>query len=657
MKTRLLTIAFLFYCVGIFAQQNVNSSVKLKPVKSNSSSVNRAHKPIKKTIGADDQTVLVTNAVSRNLPAPASSRNVVTTYDANRTMSEAIIGTSTYDLQTNGTISNRIVNNVDGTIGAVWTMSQDPGGTSGGYPDRGTGYNYLDAGGNWGPQPSTRVEPNRTGFTNIGYAGNYEAILCHDPTLTGEPFSSRATKGIGTWNTTYISGTSITTLWPKMAAGGPTGHSFHAILNSTNSTGPFWYMRSTDDGVTWSTPAELPLYLAGIDYTAVGADAYSIDVRGSTVAIVSGDLAQDLVLLKSTDDGVTWTKTIVYQFPIPLYNGATMNTDTNMDGTADTLFSNASDATVVLDNYNTAQVFFGGTRVYEAPGGTGLSYFFPQGIYYWNENMTPNTRRLIATPPDRNGDGVLTVPAGCGNDTSQNPVGYYGTGLVSYIEMPSAGVDANNNYYLSYQAIDELSDTSIYYEDFVHPYIIKSTDFGNTWTDPDSAYDVVLTEQGAAGESLDGAFCAMAKRVDTHIHVVYQRDFAPGTTLSGANFPCESGNNNGSSNDIIYASIDVNAVRVGIQTTAATIPVFNLSANYPNPFTGKTSFDIGLRRASDVIVEVSDLLGRVLTLNTYANLTTGVHTLSIDATKFAAGVYTYKVKAGNETVTKKMIVQ
>ena len=34
-----------------------------------------------------------------------------------------------------------------------------------------------------------------------------------------------------------------------------------------------------------------------------------------------------------------------------------------------------------------------------------------------------------------------------------------------------------------------------------------------------------------------------------------------------------------------------------------------------------------------------------------------LHTLTIDATKFAAGVYTYKVRVGNDVVTKKMIVQ
>ena len=197
-----------------------------------------------------------------------------------------------------------------------------------------------------------------------------------------------------------------------------------------------------------------------------------------------------------------------------------------------------------------------------------------------------------------------------------------------------------------------------YFEDFVHPYIIKSVDLGNTWTNPDSAYDVVKAILGSSGESLDGAYCAMAKRVDTHVHVIYQRDFAPGTTLSGCTTAtCESGNNNGSSDDIIYTRIDPNDIPTGIASVSLTTPSLNISSNYPNPFTGKTLVDNGLRKAADVTVEVSDLLGRVLSFNKYANLSSGVHTVTIDATKFASGVYTYKVKAGNETVTKKMIVQ
>jgi hypothetical protein len=87
------------------------------------------------------------------------------------------------------------------------------------------------------------------------------------------------------------------------------------------------------------------------------------------------------------------------------------------------------------------------------------------------------------------------------------------------------------------------------------------------------------------------------------------------------------------------------------------IPSFTVSANYPNPYTGKTSFDIKLQKLSDVSVEVINILGEVLSFSKYSNLGAGTHTLIIDGSKFSAGIYMYKVKAGNDVVTRKMIVQ
>ena len=51
------------------------------------------------------------------------------------TMNEEIIGTSTYDLQSNGAVQNRIIVHDDGTISAAWTMSTEYNTT---FADRGT---------------------------------------------------------------------------------------------------------------------------------------------------------------------------------------------------------------------------------------------------------------------------------------------------------------------------------------------------------------------------------------------------------------------------------------------------------------------------------------------------------------------------------------
>ena len=67
---------------------------------------------------------------------------------------ETVIGTSTYDLQSNAAVQNRIIVHDDGTISAGWTMSTQYNTT---YSDRGTGYNFFD-GTSWGAAPTIRLE-------------------------------------------------------------------------------------------------------------------------------------------------------------------------------------------------------------------------------------------------------------------------------------------------------------------------------------------------------------------------------------------------------------------------------------------------------------------------------------------------------------------
>ena len=67
--------------------------------------------------------------------------------------------------------------------------------------------------------------------------------------------------------------------------------------------------------------------------------------------------------------------------------------------------------------------------------------------------------------------------------------------------------------------------------------------------------------------------------------------------------------------EIVYVSVDTADVTTSVHHPATMIPSFTVSSNYPNPFKGKTSFDINLMKSSDVSVEVSNMLGEVLSMN------------------------------------------
>ena len=61
--------------------------------------------------------------------------------NSKNTMTETDIGWTTYDLQTNNSVQNRIVVHNNGTMSAAWTMSAELNAL---WNDRGTGYNYFD---------------------------------------------------------------------------------------------------------------------------------------------------------------------------------------------------------------------------------------------------------------------------------------------------------------------------------------------------------------------------------------------------------------------------------------------------------------------------------------------------------------------------------
>jgi hypothetical protein len=160
----LILLLYLHYS-PILAQQVVLGH----PIKSNSIATSKPHLVIEKFSERN------TKQISSN---PGISSRINPSSKAAASANETIIGTTTYDVQTNGTISNRLVN-YTGHLSAVWNMSIT-GSNANGWLDRGTGYNYSsDDGLTWLPQPTTRIDSFRIGFTNIAYSGNKEGILAH----------------------------------------------------------------------------------------------------------------------------------------------------------------------------------------------------------------------------------------------------------------------------------------------------------------------------------------------------------------------------------------------------------------------------------------------------------------------------------------------
>jgi len=83
---------------------------------------------------------------------------------------------------------------------------------------------------------------------------------------------------------------------------------------------------------------------------------------------------------------------------------------------------------------------------------------------------------------------------------------------------------------------------------------------------------------------------------------------------------------------------------------------FQLFQNYPNPFNPTTRIRFALPKREHVILKVFYVLGRTVATLVEGELNPGEHSVVLDATSLASGIYFYQLRAGMFIQTKKMII-
>ena len=123
--------------------------------------------------------------------------------------------------------------------------------------------------------------------------------------------------------------------------------------------------------------------------------------------------------------------------------------------------------------------------------------------------------------------------------------------------------------------------------------------------------------------------------------------------------------------DSVLAISDGTAVHLYSYRNGTLTPVENndtllvsanyLRPNYPNPFNPRTRIDFYVPQSGQVEIVVYDLLGRRVTSLVDAVLTEGPHSVEWDGTdrtggRVASGVYFYRMKTGQVTESRKMVL-
>lgn len=560
---------------------------------------------------------------------------------------EENIGTTYYDLQTTSSMQKHLYAFDDGSMGSVWTMGFD-------YPafgDRGTGYNYYD-GANWGPFPGNIIESNRSGWAEYApYGENGEIIVSHisgADSAVGLTLSKRENKGTGAWEELNFLGPpecDNNILWPRIVTGGVNHSVIHllAVTPPTSNCGfPYMdqeiailYSRSFDGGNSWNPENYIIPEINSNYYNGFSADVYDITADGDRVGILIGDPWIGLLLLKSTDGGDTWEKTIIWDHPYPFHTYEVTDTFYCADGAHSLAF----------DNDGMAHVVFGINRTYADVAGT---YWFPavDGIGYWNENRPTFSNNLNALSPygdpgselvenysligwtqDINGNGLLDL-------LPESGIYYLG-----FSSMPQIVVNEENEIFVVYSSVTETYNNGL--QNYRHIWARNSPN-GITWN------SFIHLTSSICHCLHENVFPSLTSGSESNTYVLsFQYDIEPGLAVRGDNDPYTE-------NFISFMEVDG---ITGTEENGALENNFRVSQNHPNPFSSETKVKAELNEAAHVSLILTTLTGqKVLQINK-GYLQAGVHIITLHAAGLNPGLYFYTIKAGEFSDTKKMIIK
>ncbi len=556
-----------------------------------------------------------------------------------------VIGYTQYDLQSNAAIDDRMAGGAE-AVSAAWTMSLEltP------FSDRGTGYNYYD-GNTWGEISYERIESVRIGWPSIVHTASGREVVVSHPGIDTPLHMAWRDAGTGAWSEASVpSDLEVGKLWPRMAAGGEDGNSLHVICITTptgnggvvhnGQDGSLLYYRSQDGGDSWDIIDHSFADLDSSNFANFSGDTYAIHARGNTVAFAAFNDFSDSFVMISQDNGETWTKQLLVDFPVDLYvadmglpEGEEFAEDYNDDGLFQEYFNTDGAGDVHIDTYGQVHVSYGSMYYMDADTIDGTTSYFPgtNGLAYWNESMGADSAQIIGYSFDYDESGTLDF----------DEIAAYYVGCAGF---PSIASDAAGNLYVTYSAIMENFSTGA--QNYRHQFLVHSMDGGMSWN-ADEACDLTPDEDYDGYEAVFGSIAPDV--VNGQLEIIYQRDFEPGLHVRGDEDPADI-------NDIVHLRVPADDLGdcasleyedwVGI---AEPIDLNDISL-YPNPADDQVELVINRPGAHQIVVW--SMTGQqVLSMQTSALVE------RIETSDWAPGIYLVNIAQGDHQAVIRLAIQ
>ncbi|MEZ5196768.1 MAG: T9SS type A sorting domain-containing protein [Bacteroidales bacterium] len=458
---------------------------------------------------------------------------------------------------------------------------------------------------------------------------------------------TRVNKGSGDWNETIFPGPDgcETILWPRIATGGVDHSVIHMLaLTPLNvlyqgMEGALLYSQSTDGGATWVQQNVILEGMTSNEYTGIAGDTYEIQAQDNNVAILVGDPWCDLMLFKSTDGGDNWVKTIIWEHPYPMWNGTPTDTFYCADGAHHFAF----------DPDGMVHVVFGINRALSVDG--TAQFWFPGvgGIGYWNEDRPTFSNNINALCPYANCPDSELIDdyslIGWTQDINNNGeidvLDDWGTYYLGFSSMPQIHIDHNSRICVAFSSVTEIYDNGI--QNYRHLWVRFSSD-GDFW---EPFYDLSPDPLHPFNEFV---FPSVATWSDNDFYLVYQYDHEPGLAVKGDEDPYIE-------NTIRFMKVPI----LGVSIEENEFPNPNVDAdvlqNVPNPFNDKTTIGVNVRKATNLTLEVANVMGQKVKTIDVGFVLPGMNKIEVDGSTLNPGLYFYTVKAGSSAITRKMIVE
>ena len=601
-----------------------------------------------------------------------------------------------YDLQANGYVANRMARFADGTVGvtATWA-SQDN------FSDRGTGYNYFD-GSEFGEQPVARVEQEKSGWPSYAqYGANGEIVVAH--TGTGLVAYTRENKGQGEWVRHEITNPNLGVsaqemTWPRVITSGPNHSIIHVIAadqDSDNTAITYTYYAKSTDAENWTVDF-MPTLNEDGEEGLYSSDYYALAANGNTVAILlTGDIMAHTYVLKSEDNGETWTKIKVWDNP---YAGLDWETDEASLFGDDNVMYGPETGAICIDNGGTVHCAFSTHEYYHAELGTSYNFYYGMavdGIFYWNDQMYPETNGTV-TPPvwDYDGDSGHVHMEGTSHDCfrlwwpadntgdyiarnfDQPVIGFidptfasewsndqfYHADYYAYFQgasaLPAICVDETGTIAIAYSCPDgnrAPSGENMYYRgvfvSYIEPgYQLGTEDFSIDEGNGNFHYNVDylcsdfmhMMEECIAVSSIQNT-------TNHEFWISYQGDNLPGLGVGNSATQGELTDNT------IWAMKVVPNFE-GLSIEEAVNPMTSVQV-YPNPAAGENiTFSINASQASEMNIAIFNITGQKV-MDQDVNVCLGMNERSINISNLTSGIYFATVKANGFENTVKFIVK